>query len=304
MTTTIDLSQLTAPDVIETLDFETLLESRKAAFVSLYPADQQAGIAATLALESEPLTRLLEENCYREMILRARYNDEARALMLAYATEGDLDHIGVTYYREARLLVTPADTTAIPPVSAVYEGDDAYRARLASKPESYSTAGPTEAYKWFAKSADARVLDAYVDSPTPGTTRVTILSTEGDGTPTQDLLDIVAAALSSETVRPLCEAVEVIAAQVVRYALDITLTILPGPDSAVVVAEAKDQLARYAAARHCLGYDVTVSGIHAAAHRSGVQRAVINTPADGIVCTGQQAAYCTGITVTPAGVDQ
>lgn len=301
---TIDLSQLTAPDVIETLDFETLLAARKAAFIALYPADQQAGIVATLALESEPLTRLLQENCYREMILRARYNDEARAVMLAYATQGDLDHIGVTYYREPRLLVTPTDTTAVPPVAAVYELDEAYRARLASKPESYSTAGPTDAYKWFAKSADARVLDAYVDSPTPGTTRVTILSTEGDGTPTQDLLAIVSAALNSETVRPLCEEVIVTAAQVIRYTLDITLFILPGPDSAVVVTEAKQELALYAAARHRLDYDVTVSGIHAAAHRSGVQRAVINTPADGIVCTGQQAAYCMGITVTPAGVDQ
>ena len=35
----IDLSQLPAPDVVETLDLENLLEERKAKLVSLYPED-------------------------------------------------------------------------------------------------------------------------------------------------------------------------------------------------------------------------------------------------------------------------
>ena len=52
---TITLSQLPQPDVIEVLDFETILAERKAYFVSLYPADQQASVEATLALESEPI---------------------------------------------------------------------------------------------------------------------------------------------------------------------------------------------------------------------------------------------------------
>ena len=34
---TIDLSQLPAPGVVETLDFETILAERKATCVSLYP---------------------------------------------------------------------------------------------------------------------------------------------------------------------------------------------------------------------------------------------------------------------------
>ena len=40
--TPIDLSQLPSPDVVETIDYETLLAARKARFVSLYPADEQA----------------------------------------------------------------------------------------------------------------------------------------------------------------------------------------------------------------------------------------------------------------------
>ena len=56
----IDLSQLPAPDVVETLDFETILAERKATLVSLYPEDEQEAVARALTLESEPLVKYLE----------------------------------------------------------------------------------------------------------------------------------------------------------------------------------------------------------------------------------------------------
>ncbi len=42
-------------------------------------------MARTLALE-EPIVKLLQENAYREVILRQRVNDAAKAVMLAYST--------------------------------------------------------------------------------------------------------------------------------------------------------------------------------------------------------------------------
>ena len=53
----IDLNQLPAPDVVEELDFETILAERKATLISLYPEDQQEAVARTLTLESEPLVK-------------------------------------------------------------------------------------------------------------------------------------------------------------------------------------------------------------------------------------------------------
>ncbi len=48
-------------------DLETLLAERKAAFVALYPVDEQDAVRRTLALESEPVTKLLlQESTYRE----------------------------------------------------------------------------------------------------------------------------------------------------------------------------------------------------------------------------------------------
>ncbi len=88
---TIDLSQLPAPDVVEELDFETILAERKATLISLYPEEGQDAVARTLALESEPIVKLLQENAYREVIWRQRVNEAARAVMLAYASGSDLD---------------------------------------------------------------------------------------------------------------------------------------------------------------------------------------------------------------------
>lgn len=77
----IDLNQLPAPDVVEELDFETILAERKATLISLYPEDQQEAVARTLTLESEPLVKLLEENAYRELIWRQRVNEAAELVI-------------------------------------------------------------------------------------------------------------------------------------------------------------------------------------------------------------------------------
>ena len=49
----IDLSQLPAPQIVDVPDFETLLAERKAAFVALYPLDEQDAVRRTLTLLAE-----------------------------------------------------------------------------------------------------------------------------------------------------------------------------------------------------------------------------------------------------------
>ena len=125
----IDLSQLPAPQIVDVPDFESLLAERKAAFVALYPANEQEAVMRTLALESEPVTKQLQESTYREILLRQRINEAAQAVMVAYAIGGDLDQLAANY-NVKRLTVTPADNDAVPPVAAVMESDDALRLRV------------------------------------------------------------------------------------------------------------------------------------------------------------------------------
>lgn len=80
--------------MVEGLDYETLLAERKATLISLYPTGQQEAVARTLTFESEPIVKLLQENAYRELILRQGINEAAKAVMVAYALDGDLDQLG------------------------------------------------------------------------------------------------------------------------------------------------------------------------------------------------------------------
>lgn len=297
--TPIDLSQLPSPDVVETIDYEALLAERKARLVSLYPAAEQAEIAATLALESEPMVKLLQENAYRELVLRQRVNDAARAVMLAYAIGEDLDHLAALFGIR-RLTITPADPEHN--VAAVMESDTDLRARTQLAPQSFSVAGPEGAYVSHARNADGRVLDASAVSPAPCEVLVTVLARDGDGTADQKLVDAVKAALQADDVRPLTDKVTVRAAEILRYAIRARLVFFAGPDRAVALAQANKAMRKYADDMHRLGMEVTLDGIYAAARAAGVQKVILESPLAGIPATKQQAPYCTGIELIDGGV--
>ena len=296
MGTLIDLSQLPPPNVVEPLDYETILGERKAALIARYPAEKQAEIAAVLALESEPLTKFLEESALRELLLRQRINEAARAVMLAYAKGEDLEHIAALFGIE-RLVIKPADPIAGTP--AEMESDADLRLRVQLAPQSFSVAGPEGAYHSHGRNADGRVLDVSATSPTPGEVRITVLSREGDGTAAPDLLDKVLAALRPEEVRPLTDYVTVQSATILPYSVSATLHLFPGPDATVVVTEARQRLATYVEACHRLGAVVARSGLDAALHVAGVQKVELHSPAAEIVADPTQAPYCTDMTVTP-----
>ncbi|MCA8066575.1 baseplate J/gp47 family protein [Burkholderia sp. AU38729] len=297
--TPIDLSQLPSPDVVETIDYETLLAARKARFVSLYPADEQAEIAATLALESEPVVKLLQENAYREIVLRQRVNDAARAVMLAYAVGTDLDHLAALF-GVRRLTITPADPEHN--VAAVMESDTDLRARTQLAPQSLSVAGPEGAYVSHARNADGRVLDASAVSPAPCEVLVSVLARDGDGTADPALIAAVAAALQADDVRPLTDKVTVRGAEILRYQVRARLVFFAGPDRAVALAEANRAMKKYTESMHRLGMEVTLDGIYAAARAAGVQKVILESPSAGLPATKQQAPYCTGIELIDGGV--
>lgn len=303
MSNPIDLSRLPAPAVVEALDFETILAARKAALVALYSSDEQDAIAALLELESEPLTKLCEENAYRELHWRQRVNEAAKAIMLAYARKSDLDQV-VANYNVERLVIDAGDPDAIPPIPATYESDDDLRLRAQRAFEGLSVAGPRGAYVFHALSADGRVADATAISPAPCEALVTVLSRLGDGTASQDLLDLVTAALSAEDVRPVGDRLIVQSAAIVNYSVDAVLYLYPGPEQEPVLAAAQAALEAYVTTQRRLGRDIRLSAIYAALHVEGVQRVELTAPAADVVLDETQAAHCTGTSVVIGGSDE
>lgn len=300
---TIDLSQLPAPDVVEALDYETLLAERKATLISLYPPEQQAAIARTLALESEPLVKLLQENAYRELILRQRINEAAKANMVAWATGADLDQLGANN-GVTRLTLRAADNSTLPPTAAVMESDDNFRMRIAAAFEGLSVAGPSGAYEYHAKSADGRIADVSATSPAPAEVAITVLSREGDGTAPADLLAIVANALNDEDVRPVADRVRVQAAAIVSYRVDATLFLYPGPEAEPIRAAAEAKLLAFINAQSRLGRDIRQSALYAALHVEGVQRVELAQPTADVVLDKTQAAWCSGYSIRVGGSDE
>lgn len=330
--TAVDLSKLPSPDVVEALDFDTIFNAML--------ADLQARMTAadatfTALVESDPAYVVLQCAAYRELTLRQRVNDAARAVMLAYATAADLDQLGALL-GVTRLQLDPGDPDlGIPPTM---ESDLDFRRRITLAPEGYSVAGPEGAYIFHALSADERVLDASATSPDPddikalvndvltrnaasqaliddmtatldaadwpGDVTVTVLSRDGDGTAPQDLLDAVDAALSADDVRPLTDHVAVQSSTVINYSVEATIYTYSGPDSAVVIAASTQRLNDYIEQSHRLGRDIAISGIYGALQSDGVQRVELVSPVADIVVDRTQVAFCTGIVINNGGVDE
>ncbi|MFE8146538.1 baseplate assembly protein [Brenneria goodwinii] len=299
----IDLNQLPAPAVVEELNYETIYEERKATLLSLYPEEQRAAVARTLTLESEPLVKLLQENAYRELLWRQRVNEAARAVMVAFAQDDDLDQLGANF-NVARLVITPADDSTLPPTPAVMESDSDYRLRIQQSFEGLSVAGSVGAYQYHGRSADGRVADVSVISPSPASVTVSVLSREGNGTASQELIAIVAAALNGEDVRPVADRVTVQSAAIVPYEINATLYLYPGPEAEPIRAAAEQKLKTYISAQHRLGRDIRRSAIYAALHVEGVQRVELAKPAADIVLNDAQASYCSGYRLTLGGADE
>ena len=273
--TPIDLSKLPAPDVIETLDFETLLTDYINDFVARNPN------YATL-LESDPAIILMQVVAYREMLLRARINEAAKANMLAFASGSDLDNLAA-FFGVNRL---------------ENETDERLRERTQLALEGFSTAGPIGSYIFHALSASNEVKSVSATSPNPGEVLVTILSNIGDGTASQDLIDAVSAKLNEDDIRPLTDQVTVQGAAIINYSVEAIIAVYPGPSSAVIETEANNALNNFISERHGVGKVASLSGIYDALHVDGVKKVELISPVADVVANDTEAPYCNNISIS------
>lgn len=294
--TAINLERLPAPQIIEQPDFETIFEARKARLIELAP-----DLAPVLEYESEPLVKLLQEDSYRELLLRAAVQDAGKGNLLAYAAGAVLDHLAA-FYGVSRLVIQEADATANPPLEEVLEDDERLRARVQLAPEGFTTAGSIGSYTFWALSASADVKDvAILETDTPVEVRVVVLGVDGSGIPDAELLTLVDA--TTQPRRPLTDFVMVEPATVQEFSVEATLTLYEGPDATLVIDAARNAVEAFVAEHHRLGHDITVSGLHAAMHQAGVQNVRLAQPAANLVIPADTAAYCTGITLHLGGRD-
>jgi phage-related baseplate assembly protein len=270
------------PAILEELNFEALL--------STIVADAQARLAAVGitwdvgALETDPVMILCQAFAYREMMLRARVNDAARANLLAFAGTSDLDHLAA-FYDVARL---------------DGETDERLRDRVWLTILGRSAGGPVERYKAVAMAASLQVRDVAIwrEGRDP-TVRVAVLSTDtGEASP--ELLASVLAALEAPEVRVVSDRFEVVSA--IQTVQDVALTVRLAPDApesrrmdvaaAVRTAWQAEQL---------LGLDLTTSWLTAKAMIPGVTRVEVTWPTKDVVALPHQAIGLGGMEIIDGG---
>lgn len=297
--TVVDLSQLPPPDVVEALSFDVIVGAMKADFVArwqaarlLDPALPQYDVAM---LETDSAVILIQACAFRELLLRARINDAARALLLAYAGGANLDHLGALFGVVRVAIVASPRAYVTNPED--WEGDERLRRRIQLAPEAYSTAGSQGAYIFHAMTVDPSVFDAWAWRPAPG--KVEVVLAGADGAAVSD--DVVAKlvdfyARADRT--PLTDAVSVRKAEVLGYTVSLVLQIPRGPDAATIEAGAALPVKAYAAERYRIRQRAYLVGLSSAAKVGGVENVIVRQPGADVVATDRQIPRLTGLAIT------
>lgn len=288
----IDLSELPPPEIVEAIDYEAILQAMIDEMIALHPS-----IAPVLRLQSEPVRKLLEVAAYREILLRQRVNDAARAVMLATAVGADLDNLAANYGVRRLDVPAPAESSGSPRP----ESDERLRRRVLLAIEAFSAAGPSGAYVYHALTAAPELRDATAISAEPGSVTVTLMQSTDEPEPTEDQRVRVVAALSSDRVRPLTDIVIVSGPVVVETPIIAELLLYPGPDGAVVTARAQARLEEWLESVAYLGRDLRRSAIFSRLHVDGVQSVNLISPAEDVIGNPRQAIMVPEISVTVAG---
>lgn len=181
------------------------------------------------------------------------------------------------------------------------ETDDAMRQRIKLAPEAFSNAGSYGAYTFHARSTHPDIISVSITNPSAGNVNVYPLTRYGN--PDQTMLDVVAAALTDEKVRPLTDQVNVLAPTKKDFALNVQIVLFDWADSETVQAEVETALQTYAdGQRSVLGLDVILTQIVAAVNGVyGVYKTTLVSPAADVVNAANEWSNCTDISVTVTG---
>jgi phage-related baseplate assembly protein len=275
-----ELAGLPSPQVLETLRFETVFDALLRDFQVRYPQ-----YSALLA--SDPAIKLIEVAAYRELLLRARINEAARANLLAFALGHDLEHLGAFY-----------GVTRLP-----QEQDEPLRRRIRARIMGFANAGGAAHYRYWALSASPEVADVAVDSPGPGRVRISVLPIGHSDTVPEALLDTVRATVLRDDVRVLTDTVEVVPVSLVPVTVTAKIWLYPDTPMAVFDSLAH-RLTQALTKEAVLGWDLTRSWLIGQLQQAGVHKVELAEPATDLRIHSTQAVRLTDVQLTFAGRDR
>ncbi len=296
--TTIDLSRIPFPDVIETLDSEAMIDAFKARFLEVWTTarEQDPSLPAydVEMLETDPAVIIGTTWSFLRLLDRARVNDAVKAVFASSATGADLDNV-VARANVQRLTIIPVAGDN----PAVMESDAALLRRYLLSFDRPS-AGSRDAYLYHAWTAwplmhDAAVIGRAIHGRR-GDVDIVICG-PGGRLPTTEEMVLVRAAVTGTSVKPEATAVVVLEATRTTYAVDITITVARGPDPETVRQEAVARIIAATAERTAIGAEVPAEFISGAAYGPSVLRVTRASPAADIAAHPYAVPVCTAVHV-------
>lgn len=160
------------------------------------------------------------------------------------------------------------------------EDDESYRERIHEAPEKFSTAGPSLAYAYHAKSASALIADVYAHTPAPGEVDVYVLL-RGGIVPGEEIIALVGAKLNDASIRPLTDKVTVKAPAPVTYNIDAVYYIdrRDATEAAAIQKRTESAVQDFVLwQKERLGRDINPTELYYRLREAGVKRAEIKLP--------------------------
>jgi phage-related baseplate assembly protein len=183
------------------------------------------------------------------------------------------------------------------------ETDEQLRARIKLAPSVFSTAGPTDAYKFWAKTASPQIVDVEVESIVPG--RVNIYPLMEQGETASEILSAVFDICDNKKVRPLTDTVVVIAPTLVEYTISVDLTLLPTSNQSIEEVLATTKLTTFTEnKRKKLGLDIVRSKIVEALASDGLYNVAVTSPSEDLVLAKNEYGECIDININFVGISE
>ncbi|WP_067519523.1 baseplate assembly protein [Endozoicomonas ascidiicola] len=285
------LSQLPPPRFVEELSVDTIFQQRLAVLRTTDPK-----LADNLRV-GDPTYNSILQGSLRELHLRQYVNESGKGVMPAYAKGNDLDQLGARWKVE-RQVIDPGDPDATPPIDPIKEDDERFLERILLAMEGQTNAGTESAYHFHALSSDPMVLDSAEKSPTEGQVLISILSREGDGTGSEELLSRVRAHMMQPHIRQMTDEVVIQSATVHTYRLEARLIAAAGPTASLALEAARAKAQEYVSLVHRMKVKASISGIYAALQQPGIIDVNLVSPVASIDPGDTGSTFCSAIELT------
>lgn len=184
------------------------------------------------------------------------------------------------------------------------EEDEKYRERLEEVPESFTTAGPEESYKFWSKTASDEIKDVVVVSPAPCYIDIYLLGNNGNLI-SEEIKKLVLEVVNDKEKRPQGDRVELKDPTVINFTIDFSYTLYKKDEvRALEIGELiKNKIDEYAKEiSNKMGKEINIQDIIEIVKNCGAKRVIIRNPIDRKLEI-TEVAKCTEINIESSGVE-